>query len=108
MPKIGRLQACRLRVVRMHLHGERLLAIEKFEQQRKLALRVMPSEERRAVLNYEIVQSCPGERPVGDDALIGAVIDDLPTFGVVIAVAERLAELRPSGGRPTGIPAGSA
>ena len=77
----------------MHLHGERSLAIEKLEQQRELRLRVMPAEQRRAVLGHKLVQRRAGERPVGDDALVGAVIDNFPTLGVVVAVADRLAEL---------------
>ena len=69
----------------MHLHGERLLGVEKFEQQRKLRLRMVPAEERCAVLRDQLVQRLAGERAVGDDALIGAVVDDFPAFGVVVA-----------------------
>ena len=77
----------------MHLHGERLLAIEKLEQQRKLSLRIVPAEECCAIVRDELMQRLAGERPFGDDALIGAVIDDFPAFGVVLAIANWLAKL---------------
>ena len=53
---------------------------------------MVPAEERRAVLRHQFVQRFAGERPVGDDALIGAVVDDFPTLGVAVAVADGLAE----------------
>ena len=107
-PRSGGLSLRRLLVVRMHLHGERLLTIEEFEQQRKLRLRIVPAEEGGAVLRYQLVQRRAGERPVGDDALVVAVIDDFPTLRVVIAVADRLAQVRcPAAGRPTSTRAGS-
>ena len=51
-----------------------------------------------------VTRSCsffPTERPVSDRALVGAVIDDFPTFGVVLSVADRFAELR---AKPTTAP----
>ena len=36
LAKIGRIELRPLLIVRMHLHGKRLLTIEKLEQQRKL------------------------------------------------------------------------
>ena len=58
-----------------------------------MVARMMAAEKRRAILRYELVQRFVGEWSVGDRALIGAVVNDLPTFGVVRAVADRLTEL---------------
>ena len=101
LSQIGRIELRRLLVVRMHLHGERLLAIEKLEQQRKLPLRMVPAEERRAILRHQLVQRLAGERPIDDDALIVAVIDDFPAFGAALQVADRLAQL---GAQPPAAP----
>ena len=38
------------------------------------------------------MQRFAGERTLGDDALIGAVVDDFPAFGVTVAVADGLAQ----------------
>src|SRR5262249_13542787 len=54
--KIGRSEACRGKVVRMDLNRERLLGVEKFEQQRKLQLRMMAAKQPLATQRYEFVQ----------------------------------------------------
>jgi hypothetical protein len=77
----------------MNLHRQSLMAVEKFEKQRKLVARVMAAEKRGACLRHEFVQCFAGEWPIGDRALIGAVVDNLPTFRVVLAVTDRFAEI---------------
>ena len=76
----------------MDLHGERELRIEEFEQERKLRLRMVAAEEFGAVFGDQFVQRAAGERAVGDDALVRAVVDDFPALGVAVAVADGLAE----------------
>ena len=91
----------RLLVVGMHLHRERLLSVEELEQQRKLMLRMVAAEECRAVLRHQFVQCLAGERSIGDDALVDAVVDDFPALGVGVGVADRFAEIGSrGGGRP--------
>ena len=53
----------------------------------------MAAEDCAAFLRHELVQCFAGEWSIGDRALIGAVVDDFPTFGVVRAVADRFAEV---------------
>ena len=45
LAEIGRSESGRLRVVGMHLHRERQLGVEEFQEQRKLPLRMVPAEE---------------------------------------------------------------
>ena len=92
LAEIGRREPGALRVVRMDLHGEGQLGVEEFQQQRELRLRMMPTQERRAEFGHELVQRFAGERSVGDDALVRAVVDDFPALGVAVAVAERLSQ----------------
>jgi hypothetical protein len=47
------------------------------------------------------MQRCPDQWPLGDNALIGPMVDDLPTFGAALHVAEWLAKLR---GKPAATP----
>ena len=101
LAQIGRIEPGGLRIVRVDLHGERLLTIEKLEQQRKLRPRIVPAEKRRACLRHELMERLAGERPIGHDALVGAVIDDLPTFGSARRIADRLTQF---GAQPAAAP----
>ena len=42
----------------------------------------------------QLVERFAGEWAVGDDALIGAMVDDFPTFGVAFAVADGFSQHR--------------
>ena len=77
----------------MNLNGKNLVAVKKFQQQRKLWPRMVTAENCRAPLDDEGMQCHTGERAFCDDALIVAVVDDLPAFGVVVAVLDGLAKL---------------
>ncbi len=85
---------CRLLVVWVHLHGECLPTIEKFQQQRELPLRLVTTEERRAIVRNEVVKPSAREWSVYHDTLIIAVVHDLPAFGTALHVADRFAEFR--------------
>ena len=99
--QVGRIEFCALLVVRVDLHRQRFLAVEKFQKQRKLIARIMAAEDCAAFLRHELVQCFARERSIGDRALIGAVVDDLPAFGVVLAGADRFAEV---GSEPAAAP----
>lgn len=92
LAEVGRSEFRALGVVRMDLNGERELRIQEFEQERELRLRMVAAEERWAVIGDQFVQRAAGERAVGDDTLIRAVVDDFPALGVAVAVADGLAE----------------
>src|SRR3954447_15885969 len=77
----------------MHLHRQSLRAIEEFEQQRELIARVMAAKNLLAVLRHKLVQCFAGQWSIGDGALVGAVVDDFPTFGVVLAFTDWFAEI---------------
>ncbi len=53
---------------------------------------MVPPEELQAMLGDQLVQRRAGERAVGDDALVRAVVDDFPALGVAVGLADRLAE----------------
>src|SRR5690606_3840492 len=57
---------------------------EEFEEQRKLRLREVPSEERRSLALDEFMERASGIRTLSDDALIGTVIDHFPTLGIIV------------------------
>jgi hypothetical protein len=87
------LQSSGLRIVGMHLDGEGLLTVKEFEQQRELGLRMMPAEQFATVSYDQLVKRCAAKRPTGHKALIVAMINDFPAFGITVGVAERFAEL---------------
>ncbi len=80
------------RVVGMHLDRQPFVGVEKLEQQRKLFWRGATTEQFAGMLAHQFTQGLAGQRAVCDHALIGAVIDDLPTFGIVAFRAERLSQ----------------
>jgi hypothetical protein len=89
LAEIGRREERTLFVIGMNLDGEGLVGVEEFEEERKLGLRVMAAKELGAVLGHYFVERFAGEWTGFDDALIGAVVDDFPTFGVVVGGADR-------------------
>src|SRR5437660_749555 len=76
----------------MDLHRQIALAIEIFEDQRKPRLRGMSAEQFTAALADQIMQRCTGKRSSGDDRLPLQVIGDLPALGIIVSLADRLAE----------------
>ena len=55
---------------------------------------MVAAEQIGAMFGHQLVQRAAGERAVGDDALVHAVVDDFPALGVAVAVADGLAEHR--------------
>jgi hypothetical protein len=76
----------------MNLNGKLRVGIEQLEEERKTWLRMMPAEESCSFCANQFRERFAGERAVTDDALIFAVIDDLPTLGIVAMRADGLAE----------------
>jgi hypothetical protein len=75
----------------MYLDREVLIAVQKLEQQRKTIVAMMLPEELAAMRPGEFAQRPACQRPVGDDALVRAVVHDLPALRIVVAVPDRLA-----------------
>jgi hypothetical protein len=50
------------------------------------------AEQLVAMVGDKVVQRFSGEWAVGHDALVFAVVDEFPTFGIVIARADRLVQ----------------
>jgi hypothetical protein len=54
----------------------------------------MPTEQFRAAFPNELSERLPGQRPGGNDALIGAAVDEFPGLGEVVAGGKLAAEGR--------------
>jgi hypothetical protein len=98
--KVGRIELCRLLIVGVDLHGQCALAIEKLEQKRKLALRSMAAEKLRATLGDQFVQCGACKVAISHNTLVGAMIDNLPAFGVVISATQTFAQFGQSPATP--------
>ena len=75
----------------MDLQRELAVRVEKFDQQRKLSLGRMATQQCGPVAGDQLRQGRAGQRPGGHAGLIGAVIGDFPTLGVIVASAQRFA-----------------
>jgi hypothetical protein len=53
----------------------------------------MSTEESRTLLFNKLMQPLAGQRPAFHDALVVAVIDNIPTLGAPLHAADRLAQL---------------
>jgi hypothetical protein len=84
-----------LRVVRVNLDGKRAIAIEELQQQRKVLVSCMPAHKLRAIPLHQLGERSTGKRSSSDDALISVVVDNFPTLGIVVAIADRLAQHGP-------------
>ena len=98
---IGGREPCGPGVVGMHLHGKVPLRIEKLEEQWERPVPRMPSEQVDGPVADEPAERRAGQRPGGNDALIGAVIDDFPRLGEVVSRRQLTAEHR---GEPPAAP----
>ena len=98
LAQVGRVELGGLLVVGMHLHRERAVAVEEFQQQRKLPYRVVPAKQFRPVLDDQLVQRQTARRTGGHNTLVVAMVDHFPTLGVVVPLAKRFAQhgLQPS------------
>ena len=88
LAKVGRIEQLRTRVVGMDLDRKLAARVEEFEQQRELGERRMAAEQLGAKVAHEIAELEAGETAIGNNALIGAVVDDLPALGKVVFWAE--------------------
>ena len=76
----------------MHLDRQYTVAIEIFQQQRKPLFQPARTDQLLPVLRQQCRECHPIVRTAVNDALVVAVIDDFPRFGVVRTVADRFAQ----------------
>ena len=78
----------------MNLDGKRLVSVQKLEQQRELPLRMVPAEQFQAVVRDQLAELHSAQLAERNHALIRAMVDDFPTFRVILACADRLVQNR--------------
>jgi hypothetical protein len=94
LAEVWRRKPSGLFVVGMDLDGKHLLRVKQFEEERKSRLRMMTAEELSPMIADEFGKCDAGQRTGDNTALVLTVVNDLPTFGIVVAFTDRFTQHR--------------